>query len=97
MKYERLRKLLEKYAQVFRKELPAGLPPVRDVDHEIKIQENEKPPYRPIFQLSTAEQKATKGYVIDLIKEGKIKPSKSPYGAPLFFFKQKEKLGEVID
>ncbi len=90
VKDERLRKMLERYAQVFRKDLPAGLPPTGDVDHEIKIHKNEKPPYRPIFLVSPAELKATKEYVVDLIKKGKIRPSKSPYGAPLFFVKQKK-------
>ena len=44
------------------------------------------------------ELKAAKEYVEDLMKKGKIRPSKSPYGAPLFFMKEKDKpLRGVVD
>ncbi len=32
-----------------------------------------------------------KSYVQELLDNGKIRPSKSPYGAPLFFVKEKDK------
>lgn len=89
--------LLEQFSEVFRDDLPAGLPPKRSVDHTIEIEEDSKPPHRPIFQLSPAELLATKEYIVDLLKKGKIRPSRSPYGAPLFFVKQKGKLRGVID
>lgn len=40
---------------------------------------------------------ATKEYVTDLLRKGKIRPSVSPFGAPLFFVRQKGKLRGVID
>ena len=44
------------------------------------------------------ELKAAKEYVEDLMKKGKIRTSKSPYGAPLFFVKEKNKpLRGVVD
>ena len=49
-------------------------------------------------QLSSAELKAAKEYIADLLKKGKIRPSKSPYGAPLFFVKEGNKpLRGVVD
>lgn len=92
-----LENLKREFATVFRNELPEGLPPERDVDHKIEIDPNEEPPYRGIYQLSPAELLATKEYVADLLKRKKIRPSKSPYGAPLFFVKQKGQLRGVID
>ena len=93
-----LRRLLNKYEEVFQEELPAGLPPERPVDHEIETKENEKPPHRSLYQLSPMELKATKEYVEGLLRKGKIRPSKSPYGAPLFFVKNKdEPLRGVVD
>ena len=89
--------LIEKYREVFRDELPDGLPPIRTVDHEIEVEKDSKPPLRPLFQLSPAELKAAKEYVEGLLKKGKIRPSKSPYGAPLFFVKEKDKLRGVVD
>lgn len=93
-----LRKILQKFCTVFQEELPPGLPPERDVDHEIQTEEDAKPPHRPMYQLSPVELKAMKDYVGELLDKGKIRPSKSPYGAPLFFVKEKDKpLRAVVD
>lgn len=92
-----LENLKREFATVFRNELPEGLPPERDVDHKIEVDPNQEPPHRGIYQLSPAELLATKEYVADLLKRKKIRPSKSPYGAPLFFVKQKGQLRGVID
>jgi len=93
-----LRRLLCKYEMVLQEELPDGLPPKRSVDHEIEVNGDEKPPHRPLFQLSPAELIAAKSYVKDMLKKGKIRPSKSPYGASLFFVKDKDKpLRGVVD
>lgn len=93
-----LKKLLKEYQEVFQNDLPPGLPPERPVDHEIEIEEGSKPPHRPLYQLSPMELKAAKKYVEDLMQNGKIRPSKSPYGAPLFFVKEKDKpIRGVVD
>ena len=94
-KFERL---LAEFESVFKTELPPGLPPRGSVDHEIQVEEESKPPHRPLFQLSPVELEAAKEYVEKLLKSGKIRPSKSPYGASLFFVKQdKGKLRGVVD
>lgn len=62
-----LRDLLQKYEGVFQEEFPDGLPPVRSVDHSIEVDKNEKPPQRPLFQLSPAELAAAKEYVLELL------------------------------
>lgn len=94
---EELATLEAEFSMVFQDELPDGLPPRREVDHKIEILPYSKPPHRGIFQLSSAELLATKDYVTKLLKKGKIRPSKSPYGAPLFFVKQKDQLRGVVD
>ena len=97
-KQQKIDAMLEKYKAVFSNELPDGLPPERSVEPAIKTDPNAKPPYRPLFQLSPAELLATKEYIEDLLKKGKIRRSSSPYGAPLFFVRQKGgKLRGVID
>ena len=89
--------LLKKYNSVFRSELPDGLPPERAVEHEIDVEDGSKPPHRSLYQLSPAELEAAKEYIEDLLKKGKIRRSKSPYGAPLFFVKEPDKLRGVVD
>jgi len=93
-----MKRILRKHRNMFRDDLPAGLPPNRTVDHEITVDEGEKPPHRRMFQLSPGELRAAKEYVDSLIATGKIRPSKSPYGAPLFFVKEKDgRLRGVVD
>lgn len=83
-----LRALLHEYESVFQEDLPDGLPPKRDVDHAIDILPDCKPPHRPLYQLSPAELVAAREYVDKLLRSGKIRPSRSPYGSPLFFVKE---------
>jgi len=94
---KKLDKLLQEYSSVFRSELPDGLPPKRLVEHEIEVEKGSKPPHRPLYQLSPVELRAVKQYVESLLKSGKIRRSKSPYGAPLFFVKEGDKLRGVVD
>jgi Reverse transcriptase (RNA-dependent DNA polymerase) len=68
------------------------------MDHSIETEPGAKPPHRPLYQLSPAELHAAKEYVVDLMHKGKIRPSKSPYGAPLFFVKYGNKpIRGVVD
>lgn len=89
--------LMQRYAGVFRIELPPGLPPKRTIDQEIDIKYESKPPHRALFQLSPAELLVTKNYVTSLPNKGKIRPTRSRYGAPLFFVKQMDSIRGVID
>ena len=94
---EELDNLLNRYHEVFKKELPDGLPPVRSVDHTIETEDGAKPPMRPLYQLSPAELVAVRNYVVDLLRKGNIRRSKSPYGESLFFVKNKGTLRAVVD
>lgn len=92
-----LQNLLTEYEDVFIEDLPDGLPPERSVDHAIELNQESSPPFRPSYHLSPAELIATKEYITKLLKSGKIRPSKSPFGAPLFFVRQNGQLRGVID
>ncbi len=87
----KLNRIFRKYDKVFQEELPPGLPPKRSVDHEIEFDKDWKPSHRPLYQLSPAELEAAKSYVRDLLRKGKIRPTKSPHSASLFFVKEKGK------
>ena len=92
-----LQHLLAKCTTVFRDELPSEFRTVREVYHCIETDNVEKPPHRPLYQLSQAELFVVKEYVIDLIREGLIRRCKSPLGASLFFVKGKGTLRAVVD
>lgn len=48
-----------------------GLPPEREIDHEITTEQSAKPPHRALFKPSPSELLATKNYITDLLKNGK--------------------------
>lgn len=97
-KHEVLRNILRKFENVFQEELLIGFPLRREVDHAIEIEEGVKRPFRPLYQLSPAELVAAKDYVEKLLRSRKIRPSKSPFGAPLLFAKEKGgSLRSVVD
>ena len=82
--------LLEEFADVFPKKLPDGLPPQRAVDHRIELEPGFPPPNRPPYRLSPAEQDVLKTQIQELVEQGFIRPSKSPYGAPVLFVPKKD-------
>src|SRR5208282_5958533 len=56
------------------------------------------PPFKGIFRLSQLELRELKRQLDQLLKDGKISPSTSPYGAPVLFAKKKNgKLRMCID
>src|SRR5216110_2604153 len=48
------------------------------------------PPFRGIYQLLQMELRELKCQLDQLLKDGKISPSTSPYGAPVLFVKKKD-------
>jgi hypothetical protein len=54
------------------------------------LEPNLAPPFRSIFRLWQGELKVLKETLNQLLEEGKISASTSPYGAPVLFVKKKE-------
>ena len=52
--------LIQKYSDIFKASLPPGLPLEKDVYHSIEVENNTKPPCRPLLQLFSAEPAAIK-------------------------------------
>jgi hypothetical protein len=73
------------YAKDFSPEQASQLPPHRSFDHAIDLKEGAQPPWGPIYALSETELAALKEYLNEMLKAGKIRPSKSPAGAPILF------------
>jgi len=71
--------------EVFDEKLPNQLPPHRIYDCAIDLKPNSVPFYGPLYQLTVEEDKALKDYLDEMRKKGFIRPSKSPYGAPVMF------------
>ena len=75
---------------MFPEKLPKGVPPNREVQHRIEIEPSSDPPYQPPYQLGPAEQDKLEEQIKDLLAQGFIHPSCSPYGAPILFVPKKD-------
>jgi len=85
-----IRRVLEEFPDVMPKELLEDLPPRRRVDHVIEMMSAVEPPAKAPYQMSHEELKELKVQLEELIAKGYIKPSKSPYGAPVLFVHKKD-------
>ena len=70
----RLSDVLDQYADVFAP-LPAGLPPARQVDHVIDLEQGAKPCYRPTYRMSPLELQEVRKQLDELLSKGWIRPS----------------------
>ena len=87
---EQVQPILEAFADVFPRDLPAGLPPQRDVDHRIELVPGAEPPHRAPYRMSPKELDELKQQLRDLREKGYIQPSVSPFGAPVLFVPKKD-------
>lgn len=75
--------LLQEFVDVFD---PPKLSAVREFTPEcVPTAADVTPPNRPPFRLSQTERREAESQVKELLEEGKILPSSSPYGAPVLF------------
>ena len=86
-----IRAVLNDYDDVFPKDLPPGLPPIRK-GHELKIEleDDASPVHRPLYKLSPLELAEAKKQIEYMLEHGFIRPSNSPYGAPVLFALKKD-------
>jgi len=85
-----IKQILEKLSDVMPDELPENLPPRRRVDHAIEVMPGVAPPAKAPYRMSHEELKELKVQLEELFTKGYIKPSKSPYGAPVLFVHKKD-------
>ena len=91
-----LLELLKEYQNVFPKTLPTRLPPLRQVNHEIDLELGSKPPSRALYRLSQPQLDELQAQLSALLEKGLIEPSKSPFGAPVFFLKKTDRSWRLV-
>ena len=81
--------LLRDFRDVFPEELP-GLPPRREFDFAIEIKPGTEPISKAPYRMTTIELVELKAQLQELLIKGLIRPSVSPWGAPVIFVKKKD-------
>nr|GEW31673.1 putative reverse transcriptase domain-containing protein [Tanacetum cinerariifolium] len=78
-----------KFLDVFPEDLP-GLPPPQQVEFEIQLVPGAAPVARAPYRLAPSEMKELAKQLQELSDKGFIRPSSSPWGAPVLFVKKKD-------
>ncbi|XP_056852919.1 uncharacterized protein LOC130502196 [Raphanus sativus] len=75
--------LMEKYKDVFPDDIPAGLPPIRGIEHQIDLVPGAPLPNRAAYRVNPEEAKELERQVQDLMDKGYIRESLSPCAVPV--------------
>ncbi|GJZ53934.1 putative reverse transcriptase domain-containing protein [Tanacetum coccineum] len=81
--------IVQYFPEVFPEDLP-GLPPVRPVEFQIDLIPGAAPVARAPYRLAPSEMKELSEQLQELSDKDFIRPSSSPWGAPVLFVKKKD-------
>ncbi|GJW98248.1 putative reverse transcriptase domain-containing protein [Tanacetum coccineum] len=81
--------VIRNFPEVFPDDLP-GLPPPRQVEFRIELVPGAAPVARAPYCLAPSELKELSDQLKELLEKGFIRPSSSPWGAPVLFVKKKD-------
>ncbi|GJT34588.1 hypothetical protein Tco_0925007 [Tanacetum coccineum] len=81
--------IVRDFPKIFPKDLP-GLPLTQQVEFHIDLIPGATPVARAPYRLAPSEMKELLDQLKELSNKGFIRPSSSPWGAPVLFFKKKD-------
>ncbi|GJU71629.1 putative nucleotidyltransferase, ribonuclease H [Tanacetum coccineum] len=81
--------VVKEFLDVFPEDLP-GIPPVRQVEFQIDLIPGAAPVARTPYRLAPSEMQELSNQLQELTDRGFIRPSTSPWGAPVLFVKKKD-------
>ena len=81
--------VVREFLDVFPEEFP-GLPPKREVDFDIELVPGTAPILIAPYRMAPVELAELKKQLQELLDKGFIRPSVSPWGAPVLFVKKKD-------
>jgi hypothetical protein len=82
--------LYHEYSDIFEKEEFDSLPDRRPWDHAIELTPGARPVSCKAYPLNPAEQQSLDEFLVENLRSGRIRPSKSPWASPFFFVKKKD-------
>ena len=81
--------MVQDYPDVFLKEL-SGMPPDRDIEFLIELLPRTPPISKRPYRMPVNELVELKKQIVELQAKGFIRPSSSPWGAPVLFVEKKD-------
>nr|GFC86570.1 retrotransposon protein [Tanacetum cinerariifolium] len=81
--------IVSEFPDVFPDELP-GIPPIREVEFNIELIPGAEPISKAPYRMAPIELKELKDQLQELLERGFIRPSVSPWGAPVLFVKKND-------
>nr|GFC09281.1 putative reverse transcriptase domain, aspartic peptidase domain protein [Tanacetum cinerariifolium]GFC09705.1 putative reverse transcriptase domain, aspartic peptidase domain protein [Tanacetum cinerariifolium] len=82
--------VVREFADVFLDELH-GLPPAREIEFGIELIPRAEPISKAPYRMAPVELKELKEQLQEMLENGFIRPSVSPWGAPVLFVKKKDR------
>jgi hypothetical protein len=80
---------VSKFPDVFLEELP-GMPPDREIEFVIELVPSTAPIFKRPYRMATNQLAELKEQLQELLDKGYIRPSASPWGAPVIFVPKKD-------
>ncbi|XP_021309129.1 uncharacterized protein LOC110432673 [Sorghum bicolor] len=81
---------VEDFEDVFPDEVPAGLPPLRGIEHQIDLVPGASLPNRPAYRANPEETKEIQRQVKELLDKGYVRESLSPCAVPVLLVPKKD-------
>jgi hypothetical protein len=82
-------RVVSEFPDVVPKELP-GMPPERKIEFAIELEPGTAPISKRAYRVSTPELVELKKQIDELLEKGYIRPSTSPWAAPVLFMEKKD-------
>jgi hypothetical protein len=80
--------MVNEFLDVFPEEL-LGMPPDRDIEFVIELKHSTAPIYKTLFRMTTPGLAELKEHIKELLEKGFIRPSSSPWGAPMILSRRR--------
>ncbi|XP_010525370.1 PREDICTED: uncharacterized protein LOC104803186 [Tarenaya hassleriana] len=82
-------RLLDQFRDVFPEDIPAGLPPIHGIEHQIDLVPGASLPNRPAYRMNPEKTKELEKQIRELLGKGYIRESLSPCAVPVLLVPKK--------